>query len=152
MGGGMHGGFGHTVGSSNSNSSGIFTRVQYKGSVVVDGVTRDVSRRVYQRNDIDFSYVDPESGKSNLELMGAGRAPIGNDGLPVQLHHVLQKESGPMVEVRETTHEEYNRILHGMGIRGASFRNNPTLNRQYVNFRRKYWKWRAEQHQKETDR
>ncbi len=149
MGGGIHGGFGHTAGSSSTSSSGIFTRVQYEGSVTVNGVTRDVSRRVYQRNDIDFDYIDPESGKSNLQLMNAGRAPIGNDGLPIQLHHVLQKESGPMVEVRETTYEEYNRTLHGLGIRGASFRNDPILSRQYVNFRRQYWKWRAEQYRKE---
>jgi hypothetical protein len=107
-----------------------------------------VSRRVYQRNDIDFEYVHPISGKTNLQLMQAGQAPIGNDGKPVQLHHVLQKESGPMVEIRETTHEEYNRILHGLGMSGASFRRDPVLDRQYANFRRQYWKWRAKQYQK----
>ena len=107
-----------------------------------------MSRRVYQRNDIDFEYVDPDTGISNLNRMRSGNAPIGNDGKPVQLHHVLQKESGPMVEIRETTHEEYNRILHGLGIRGASFRNDPVLERQYNNFRRQYWIWRARQYQR----
>lgn len=146
MGAGEHGGFGNTAGASRRYSSRIFTRVQYEGSVTVDGVRRDVSRRVYQRNDIDFEYVDPVTGKSNLQLMRAGRAPIGNDGLSVQLHHVLQKESGPMVEIRETTHEEYNRTLHGLGISGASFRNDAVLSKQYANFRRQYWKWRAKRY------
>ena len=140
MGTGEHGGFGNTSGSSKSR---IFTRVQYEGTVKVDGQERDVSRRVYQRNDIDFDYYDAENGETNLEKMLDGRAPIGNDGKPVQLHHVLQKESGPMVEVREVTHREYYRILHGLGGHGMSFRNDPLLKRQYNNFRASYWKWRA---------
>ena len=145
MGAGAHGGFGHTKGS---RTAPRFTRIQYEGTVKVGGEVRDVSRRVYQRNDIDFEYVDPDTGISNLNRMRSGNAPIGNDGKPVQLHHVLQKESGSMVEIRETTHEEYNRILHGLGIRGASFRNDPVLERQYNNFRRQYWIWRARQYQR----
>ena len=77
-----------------------------------------------------------------------GEAPIGNDGRPIQLHHVIQKESGPMVEIREVTHTEYHRVLHGLVSKGNSFRNDPVLDRQYKNFRRKYWKWRAEQYLK----
>lgn len=144
MGAGAHGGFGHTMGS---RSTPRFTRVQYEGAVKVGGQVRDVSRRIYQRNDIDFEYVNPETGISNLDLMRAGNAPIGNDGLPIQLHHVLQKESGPMVEIRETTHEEYARTLHGLGVRGASFRRDSVLYKQYTNFRRQYWKWRARQYE-----
>ena len=66
MGTGEHGGFGHTSGSSKSN---IFTRVQYEGTVTVGDEVRNVSRRVYQRNDIDFSYVDPDTGLTNLQIM-----------------------------------------------------------------------------------
>lgn len=66
MGTGEHGGFGGTLGS---NHPRLFTRVQYEGAVSVGGEMHDVSRRVYQRNDIDFDYVDPITGKSNLELM-----------------------------------------------------------------------------------
>ena len=149
MGAGAHGGFGNTAGSSENGGSKIFTRVQYEGTVMVNGVARDVSRRVYQRNDIDFGYIDPVSKQSNLQLMSKGRAPIGSDGHPVQLHHVLQRESGPMVEIRETTHEEYNRTLHGLGVSGASFRNDAVLSKQYANFRKQYWKWRAKQYRKE---
>ena len=50
-----------------------------------------------------------------------------------------------MVEIREITHQEYYSQLHGLIEDGASFRNNPVLNKQYNNFRRSYWKWRAEQ-------
>lgn len=116
--------------------------------MVVDSEVRDVSRRVYQRNDIDFNYCDPETGRTNLQLMKSGKAPIGNDGKPVQLHHVLQKEGGPMAEVREVTHQEYKRALHGLIGRGNSFRNNNDLDRQYNNFRKKYWRWRAAEYLK----
>lgn len=145
MGAGELGGFGNTAGSS---KSGIFTRTWFEETVVVDGEVRDVSRRVYQRNDIDFNYCDPETGRTNLQLMKSGKAPIGNDGKPVQLHHVFQKEGGPMAEVREVTHQKYKRALHGLIGRGNSFRNNNDLDRQYNNFRKKYWRWRAAEYLK----
>lgn len=142
MGTGFYGGFGNTVGSKR------FTRVQFQGTVKVDGVARDVSRRVYQRQDIDFSYYDENTGLTNLERMELGRAPIGNDGNPIQLHHVIQKEAGPTVEIREVTHQEYYKTLHGLVEKGESFRNDPLMNKQYNNFRVAYWKWRAQQYKK----
>ena len=131
--------------SKSSSSTKSYSPVEYKGSVKVNGEVRDASRRVYQRNDIDINYYDEVTGLKNLERMQAGRPPIGSDGNPIQLHHILQKEAGPMVEIRETTHQEYYLQLHGLIEDGASFRNDPILNKQYNNFRRSYWKWRAEQ-------
>ena len=133
----------------NENESGsstkLYSPVEYKGSVKVNGEVRDVSRRVYQRNDIDINYYDEVTGLTNLERMQAGKPPIGSDGKPIQLHHILQREAGPMVEIRETTHQGYYSQLHGLIEDSASFRNDPILNKQYNNFRRSYWKWRAEQ-------
>ena len=143
MGAGTYGGFGSTKGSDKSPR---FTKVQFEGTVKVNGEIRDVSRRVYQRNDIDFLYYDENTGLTNLERMEAGKPPIGNDGNPIQLHHLIQKESGPMVEIREMTHQEYYRILHGLVENGASFRNDPVLEKQYKNFRSAYWRWRAKQY------
>ena len=108
MGAGIHGGFGNTSGARKSR---LFTPVQFEGTVKVNGETRDVSRKVYQRHDIDLDYFDENTGMTNLERMRSGKAPIGNDGNPVQLHHVIQKEAGPMVEIREVTHQEYYRIF-----------------------------------------
>ncbi len=148
MGGGIHGGFKNTLGAKQQNTDILFKRINFEGAVRVDGVERDVSRRVYQRSDIDFNYVHAKTGKSNLELMVKGKAPIGNDGNPVQLHHIIQKESGPMVEIREVTHQEYKHILHGLVEKGGSFRNNKDLEKQYNNFRKKYWQWRAKEYLK----
>ena len=132
------------VGESGSSTK-LYSPVEYKGSVKVNGEVRDVSRRVYQRNDIDINYYDEVTGLTNLERMQAGKPPIGSDGKQIQLHHILQREAGPMVEIRETTHQGYYSQLHGLIEDGVSFRNDPILNKQYNNFRRSYWKWRAEQ-------
>ena len=149
MGAGQKGNYGQTAGSA---GAGRFKRVTFSGTVKVDGETRDVSRKVYQRGDIDFDYIDPKTGKTNLALMRSGRPPIGNDGRPIELHHVIQKESGPVVEIRETTHREYSHQLHGLVGKGDSFRNDTILGKQYNNFRKAYWKWRAEEYMRRKKR
>ena len=120
-----------------------WTKTEYKGEVTVDGEIRDVSRRVYQNNDIDWDRVDIDSGLTNKELALKGRAPYANDGSRIELHHVLQQEPGPMVEIEGSKHKEFYKTLHGLVEDGGSFRNDPTLKKQYNNFRRQYWIQRA---------
>ncbi len=144
MGAGYHGGFGETEGSKLRKVT--FKRVYFEGVIKVNGEERNISRRVYQRDDIDFNYADPDTGRTNLQRMLNGNAPYGKDGKPLELHHILQIEVGPMVEIHETTHQEYKRILHGLIGNGDSFRNNKTLDLQYRNFKRAYWKWRAKKY------
>lgn len=147
MGAGFYGGFGSTRGSLREKKRNrIFAPIKFIGFVKVNGIEKDVSRRVYQRNDINFYYFDQDTGQTNLQRMLRGNAPIGRDGKPLELHHILQQESGPMVEIHETTHREYKRILHGLKGNGDSFRNNKDLDNQYRSFKRIYWKWRAEQY------
>lgn len=80
--------------------------------------------------------------------MEKGKSPyIVIDGVEskVELHHLIQKEPDGMVEIAESTHDKYGSILHGLVEKGNSFRNNPDLEKQYNNFRRNYWKMRANQ-------
>ena len=126
-------------------SSDKYSPIEYKGTVTVGGEVRDVSRRVYQRNDIDFYYYDAKSKKTNLQRMLNGQPPIGSDGKPVELHHVIQKEVGTLVEIEYTTHDLYSKQLHGLIGWGESFRKDNTLKRQYDYFRRQYWIWRAKE-------
>jgi len=115
-----------------SPNSNTFRKVEFQG------------RTVYQRNDIDWDFVDPDSNLTNYQLAQRGLAPIGPDGQKVQLHHLLQKEPGPMAEILTTTHVDGQKILHGLIPKGSSFRNSPALNNQYNKFRMDYWKWRVE--------
>jgi A nuclease of the HNH/ENDO VII superfamily with conserved LHH len=112
-------------------------------------------RRVYQRDDlIDPNRVDPDSGLTNLELMRNGRAPIGADGYPIELHHMVQQEGlpfnnamAPLAEVSKTFHSKnYNQIhIYPRGDPDyISWRkNNPANARRYDRYREAYWAQRA---------
>ncbi|ATP40185.1 hypothetical protein CSE16_09075 [Solibacillus sp. R5-41] len=125
-----------------------YTAVEVKGTVKVGGKEVDVSRRVYQI-EIDKNYVpnNPKAlGKSNGKLMEKGNSPYivkGGVESKVELHHLIQKEPGGMVEIAELTHDKYDSTLHGLVENGKSFRNNPELEKMYNNFRSNYWKMRA---------
>ncbi|HFR4180246.1 HNH/ENDO VII family nuclease [Bacillus cereus] len=119
--------------------------VEYTGTTKVNGEVRDISRRVFQRLDIDYMRIDPKTGMTNLQLMKKGRAPIWQDGTAIELHYLIQREPGSMVELPGSMHKEYYKILHGLVENGGSFRNDPVLKKQYENFRSKYWRWRAKQ-------
>ncbi|MBM6845409.1 hypothetical protein H6B08_15815 [Phocaeicola plebeius] len=118
-----------------------------------------LGRKIYQ-NTTDFvigrpdfvdSSVHPSirakirAGATNLDLMNAGNAPIGIDGKPINLHHILGQEPGAMVELTQTAHQKYSKQLHGLIEDGQSFRNNPILAKSYKNFKANYWKNRAKQ-------
>ncbi|WP_347709291.1 HNH/ENDO VII family nuclease [Bacillus sp. FJAT-47783] len=122
-----------------------YKAVEYTGTTKVNGEVRDISRRVFQRLDIDYKRVDPKTGKTNYQLMKSGKPPIWKDGTKIELHHLIQREPGSMVELPSSLHKEYDRILHGLVENGGSFRNDPVLKKQYENFRSKYWRWRAKQ-------
>ncbi|MFD2655657.1 HNH/ENDO VII family nuclease [Gracilibacillus thailandensis] len=122
-----------------------YKSVEYNGTTKINGEVRDISRRVYQRIDIDYERIDPKTGKTNYQLMKSGRPPVWSDGTKIELHHIIQREPGSMVELPNSMHKEYDRILHGLVENGGSFRNDPVLKKQYENFRSKYWRWRAKQ-------
>ncbi|WP_319005762.1 HNH/ENDO VII family nuclease [Metabacillus niabensis] len=124
-----------------------YKAIEIEGTVKVGGKEMDISRRVYQKIDIDFDYTPKTKGLSNRELVAKGRPPyvIDKNGeeAQIELHHIIKKESGNMVEIIATTHDDYKKILHGLIKNGDSFRNDEVLDKQFNNFRKKYWKWRS---------
>ena len=123
-----------------AGKSGRYSKTYYEETTKVGGQINDISRTVHQRNDIDWNRIDPATGLTNKQLAQAGSAPYANDGTKIELHHLLQQEPGPMVEIPASLHYM---TLHGLVGDGESFRNNPDLEKQYNNFRAKYWRWRA---------
>jgi RHS repeat-associated protein len=69
-------------------------------------------RKVYQRNDIFDPHYADDLGRTNLQRMRKGDAPIGNDGKEVNLHHLTQDEPGSMAEVLSSFHSKNDRVLH----------------------------------------
>ncbi|ATL39772.1 T7SS effector LXG polymorphic toxin [Bacillus velezensis] len=121
--------------------------VEIDGKVKVKGEPRDVSRRIYTMKDIDLNQKN-RKGLTNLQLMKNGNAPFAKDGTQINLHHLIQEEPGPMLEIPNSLHTKYSGIIHRLKSDGESFRNDPVLKAQYDNFRDRYWKWRAKQYEK----
>ncbi|MBG7619679.1 HNH/ENDO VII family nuclease [Herbaspirillum sp. AP02] len=96
---------------------------------------------VYQRDDlIDPERVDAKTGKTNLELMQAGRAPIGSDGNPINLHHMLQSQDGPIAEVTQSFHRQNFSAIH---INAGSDIPSGINRSEFNTWRSNYWKNRA---------
>ena len=95
--------------------------------------------RVYQRSDlIDPNLVD-DLGRTNVQRMESGLAPIGPDGRSLQLHHMTQRQTGSIAEVTATMHQQNSRILH---INPSSIPSG--IDRGAFNvWRADYWRWRA---------
>ena len=96
--------------------------------------------RVFQRDDlIDPKTIDPKTGLTNLELMQSGRAPLGSDGKPINLHHLTQRHNGSIAEVTQSMHQEHNSTLHINPNTIPSSIDRAEFNR----WRKNYWKSRA---------
>jgi RHS repeat-associated protein len=84
----------------NSRSSNYWNKSEFEGTIV------------YQRDDlIDPKLIDSR-GRTNIQRMEKGLAPIGPDGEPINLHHLTQKPNGPIMEVTATFHQNYYKTMH----------------------------------------
>ena len=63
-------------------------------------------------DEIDIHLVD-KKGRTNLQRMQEGKAPIGRDGRSINLHHMQQSDRyGSIIELSETTHQKGHKPLH----------------------------------------
>ncbi len=92
---------------------------------------------IAQRNSTFFSHAKDGLGRTNIERMEAGMAPIGKDGKAVELHHLKQKDKGIIIELTNKEHRENSKILHRYKQKSEIDRN--AFNR----FKNDYWKERA---------
>ncbi|WP_412055767.1 DUF5344 family protein [Bacillus haynesii] len=60
-----------------------------------------------------------------------------------------QLASSTMIEIPNSWHRKYYKVIHGLKGKGESFRNDPELKAQYNYSRGRYWKWRAEEIEKQ---
>jgi len=95
--------------------------------------------RVYQRDDLIGPARVDARGRSNVERMKRGLAPVGPDGESLELHHTIQTADGPIAEMTASFHRRYRREIHINPQSTPSGIDRPTFNR----WRRQYWKSRA---------
>jgi hypothetical protein len=101
--------------------------------------TEHQGTRVYQRTDlIDPARVDSR-GRTNLQRMERGLAPIGPDGKSINLHHMTQTADSPIAELTATFHQQNSRVIHLNPNTTPSGINRSEFNR----WRRSYWQTRA---------
>ncbi|MCC6553513.1 MAG: type VI secretion system tip protein VgrG [Polyangiaceae bacterium] len=96
-------------------------------------------RKVFQRDDLIDPDARDKSGRTNLQRMKRGLAPLGPDGKSVNLHHLIQSESGSIAEISGSFHKDYHKVIHI---------NPPTIpsgidRKKFRAWRRDYWKERA---------
>lgn len=92
---------------------------------------------------VDNSTFDPyyidDLGRSNIERMSSGLAPIGYDGYSVEIHHMDQTDTGAVVEMQRTVHKSNYDKIHSNTGQYPSEINRPEFNK----WRNLYWKWRS---------
>lgn len=95
--------------------------------------------KVFQRDDlIDPNLLDA-AGRSNLQRMQKGLAPIGSDGKSLNLHHLTQRNSSSIAEMTQSFHQTNSKIIH---INPNTIPSG--INRsQFNSWRKSYWKNRA---------
>lgn len=104
-----------------------------KKTVEVNG-----KRVTMDNNTFDPNLVDKQ-GRTNIQRMDQGLAPIGTDGKSVNIHHIDQTNNGPVMEITATKHQQNYSKLHANTGQTPSQINRKAFN----NWRNEYWKWRG---------
>jgi|AGTN01.1.fsa_nt_gi filamentous haemagglutinin family N-terminal domain len=112
---------------------------QVGGSKYWTTITEFGGSKVYQRNDLIDPLRTDKLGRTNLQRMEAGIAPIGPDGNSINLHHMLQTQDGPIAELTQTFHQSNTSVIH---INPSSIPSG--IDRaQFNKWRSEYWMSRA---------
>ncbi|HEX5057246.1 MAG TPA: RHS repeat-associated core domain-containing protein, partial [Gammaproteobacteria bacterium] len=121
--------------------------------------TTVLDRTVYKNDNlIDPLKMDKE-GRTNVQRMKNGLAPIGPDGESVELHHTVQQEymgfsgqRGPLAEVSADFHNDNYNAIHIYRKNDPDYiswrKLHPDQAREYDAYRRAYWVERAKDFEK----
>jgi hypothetical protein len=94
-----------------------------------------------KRDDLfDSTFIDA-AGRSNVDRMKQGLAPLDKDGNPINLHHMKQQNNGIVAEVSHREHKEFSVILH----RYAGKHESQIDRAAFDKLRSSYWKYRAKE-------
>ena len=99
-------------------------------------------RIVLKDNSIDINLKD-EKGRTNLERMEKGLAPIDENGKPYNLHHIGQNSDSPLAELKDEVHKKNDAILHDKSKPTEVHGSNSEVN--WDKERSEHWKARAEE-------
>ena len=102
--------------------------------------TVDVNgKRITIDNNTFDPYFSDKHGRTNIDRMKHGLAPIGTDGKSVNIHHIDQKNDGSLMEITATEHQKNYKKLHMNTGTEKSYVNR----KEFYSWRKSYWKWRS---------
>lgn len=92
------------------------------------------------RTDIDYNQKDI-FGRTNLERMQLGLAPLDSEGKPIELHHIGQKQDSPLAELSRDEHrgKGNDNVLHN------KLKESEIDREDFDKERQDHWKARADQ-------
>ncbi|WP_375643770.1 MULTISPECIES: HNH/ENDO VII family nuclease, partial [unclassified Bartonella] len=112
------------------------------------------TNKAYQRDDlfdpnkrVNWMENKKEMWGTNIDRMETGRAPIGFDGQPVELHHLKQTHEGPIAEIGSKDHNKYNSVIHAPSKTHQSLIERD----KFGKWREEYWKERAKGYREQTN-
>ena len=79
-------------------------------------------------------------GTTNAERMAAGRAPVDENGDALHLHHIGQKASSPLAELKAEVHQKCDSVLHDKNMPSEVHGEGNNWNAE----RAAYWRARAQ--------
>ena len=112
----------------------------YQNEGLVESTVND--RTVLKDTSINPDLID-EKGRTNLERMEKGLAPIDENGKPYNLHHIGQNADSPLAELKDGVHKKNDAILHDKSKPTEVHGENSSVN--WDKERSEHWKARAEE-------
>ena len=112
----------------------------YQNEGLVESTVND--RTVLKDTSINPDLID-EKGRTNLERMEKGLAPIDENGKPYNLHHIGQNADSPLAQLKDGVHKKNDAILHDKSKPTEVHGENSSVN--WDKERSEHWKARAEE-------
>ena len=119
----------------------------YQNEGLVESTVND--RTVLKDTSINPDLID-EKGRTNLERMEKGLAPIDENGKPYNLHHIGQNADSPLAELKDGVHKKNDAILHDKLKPTEVHGENSNVN--WDKERSEHWKARAEEIKNEQNK
>lgn len=112
----------------------------YQNEGLVESTVNE--RIVLKDNSINPDLID-EKGRTNLQRMEKGLAPIDENGRPYNLHHIGQNADSPLAELKDDVHKKNDATLHDKSKPTEVHGSNSEVN--WDKERSDHWKARAEE-------
>lgn len=96
--------------------------------------TKINGRRILRRENAYDIYQKDIEGRTNLERMKKGLAPIDENNNSIELHHIGQKMDSPLAELKYNEHKKYFSDIHNNFEKSEIDRN------VFAKEKREYWK------------